>query len=165
MSIDRVQIRHESFGGINRWGWMGMSVAANYLGDNSSPFPMLWSENKTADYFLVWYEWKWAYRVIQEYYGVDFETITAEKLMELVMKWKDSVVGLDNLIYDDARKEFSLSMMTSFGADGDEAQRKEDFMQVRGSFFESDPFVTSVKEHIRIKSALGEKVLELLKQI
>ena len=111
------------------------------------------------------YEWKWAYRVIQEYYGVDFETVTAEKLMELVLKWKDSVVGLDNLIYDDARKEFSLSMMTSFGADGDEAQRKEDFMQVRGSFFESDPFVTSVKEHIRIKSALGEKVLELLKQI
>ena len=111
------------------------------------------------------YEWKWAYRVIQEYYGVDFETVTAEELMELVRKWKDSVVGLDNLIYDDARKEFSLSMMTSFGADGDEAQRKEDFMQVRGSFFESDPFVTSVKEHIRIKSALGEKVLELLKQI
>ena len=111
------------------------------------------------------YEWKWAYRVIQEYYGVDFETITAEKLMELVMKWKDSVVGLDNLIYDDARKEFSLSMMTSFGADGDEAQRKEDFMQVRGSFFESDPFVTSVKEHIRIKSALGENALDRLKML
>jgi hypothetical protein len=65
-SIDRVQIRHESFGGINRWGWMGMSVAANYLGDNSSPFPMLWSENKTADYFLIWYEWKWAYTSIHQ---------------------------------------------------------------------------------------------------
>ena len=109
------------------------------------------------------YEWKWAYRVIQEYYGVDFGTVTAEKLIELVQKWKDSVVGLDNMIYEDARKEFSLSMMTSFGADGDEAQRKEDFMQVRGSFFESDPFVTSVKDHIRVKSALGDQVLERLR--
>ena len=54
-------------------------------------------------------------------------------------------------------------MMSSFGADGDEAQRKEDFMQVRGSFFESDPFVTSVKEHIRVKSALGDEVLEILR--
>ncbi len=108
------------------------------------------------------YEWKWAYKVIQDYYGVDFSTVTPERLAELVRRWKESVVELDNLIYEDARKEFSLSMMASFGADGDEAQRKEDFVQVRGSLFDSDPFVTSVKEHIRVKSALGEEVLEKL---
>ena len=111
------------------------------------------------------YEWKWAYKVIQEYYKVDLQTITAEKLRELVNRWKESVVGLDNLIYEDARKEFSLSAMTSFGADGDENQRKEDFMQVRGSFFEADPFVTSVKEHINVKSALGDKVIEILHRL
>ena len=111
------------------------------------------------------YEWKWAYKVIQEYYKVDLQTITAEKLRELVNRWKESVVGLDNLIYEDARKEFSLSAMTSFGADGDENQRKEDFMQVRGSFFEADPFVTSVKEHINVKSALGDRVIEMLHRL
>ena len=111
------------------------------------------------------YEWKWAYKVIQEYYKVNLETVTAEKLRELVNRWKDSVVGLDNLLYDDARKEFSLSAMTSFGADGDENQRKEDFMQVRGSFFEADPFVTSVREHIRVKSALGDKAIEMLHRL
>lgn len=111
------------------------------------------------------YEWKWAYKAINEYYGVNLQTVTAEKLRELVCRWKESVVGLDNLIYEDARKEFSLSAMTSFGADGDEAQRKEDFMQVRGSFFEADPFVTSVKEHINVKSALGDNALELLHRL
>ena len=111
------------------------------------------------------YEWKWAYKVIQEYYKVDLQTITAEKLRELVNRWKESVVGLDNLIYEDARKEFSLSAMTSFGADGDENQRKEDFMQVRGSFFEADPFVTSVKEHINVKSALGDRVIDMLHRL
>ena len=112
-----------------------------------------------------YYEWKWAYKVIQEYYGVDLQTITAVKLRELVNRWKASVVGLDNLIYEDARKEFSLTAMTSFGADGDENQRKEDFMQVRGSFFEADPFVTSVKEHINVKSALGDRVIEMLHRL
>ena len=113
-----------------------------------------------ANYYV--YEWKWAYRVIREYYDVDLSTVTVEKLIELVNRWKTSVVGLDNLIYDDARKEFSLSMMTGFGADGDEKERKEDFMHVRGSFFEADPFVTSVRDHIRIKSELGDKVVDLL---
>ena len=70
-----------------------------------------------------------------------------------------------DLFYEDARKEFSLSAMTSFGADGDEAERKEDFMQVRGSFFEADPFVKSVREHIRVKSALGDSVLETLHRL
>ena len=111
------------------------------------------------------YEWRWAHKVIQDYYGVNMSTVTAEKLRELVNRWKSSVVGLDNLIYEDARKEFSLSAMTSFGADGDEAQRKEDFMQVRGSFFEADPFVKSVKDHIRIKSDLGDRALEILHRL
>ena len=109
------------------------------------------------------YEWKWAYRVIKEYYGTDLSSVGKDTLIALVERWKKSVVGLDNLIYEDARKEFSLSAMTSFGADGDENVRKEDFMQVRGSFFEADPFVTSVKDHIRIKTELGDNILSLLK--
>lgn len=111
------------------------------------------------------YEWRWAYKVIEDYYGVDLQKITADRLCELVGRWKSSVVGLDNLVYDDARKEFSLSSMTSFGADGDEKVRKEDFMQVRGSFFESNPFVMSVKDHIRIKSELGDAVLNRISSL
>ena len=111
------------------------------------------------------YEWRWAYKVIEDYYGVSLQKISADKLCELIGRWKSSVVGLDNLVYDDARKEFSLSSMTSFGADGDENVRKEDFMQVRGSLFESNPFVMSVKDHIRTKSELGDKVLDILKSL
>lgn len=116
-----------------------------------------------AEYYN--FEWRWAYRIIREYYGVDLSAVTSDKLRELVNRWKTSVVALDNMIYEDARKEFSLNAMTSFGADGDEAQRKEDFMQVRGSFFEADPFVMSVKEHIRVKSELGDRVLEILHRL
>ena len=66
MDISRVQLRHTSFGGINRWGWMGMGFDANYLGDTSSPFDALWKESKNASWFLIWYEWKWAYTSIHQ---------------------------------------------------------------------------------------------------
>lgn len=105
------------------------------------------------------YEWRWAYGVIEKYYGVNLQTVSVEELSDIVRKWKDSVVTLDKMLYDDARKEFSLSSMTSFGADGDRSVQEQDFMNVRGSMFESDPFVSSVKEHMESKSALGDEAL------
>lgn len=108
------------------------------------------------------YEWRWASHVIESYYGIELATVTADTLSSLVMRWKESVTGLDKMVYEDARKEFSLSAMTSFGADGDAAQRESDFEQVRGSVFEADPFVKSVKEHIHIKSALADTALQTI---
>ena len=114
-----------------------------------------------SDYYE--YEWNWAYEVIESRYGVDLSDPDPEALADIIGRWRSSVVGLDNLIYEDARKEFSLSAMTSFGADGDEQQRNVDFEQVRGSVFESDPFVVSVLDHIRVKSELADRALALLK--
>ena len=111
------------------------------------------------------YEWNWAYKAIEENYGVKLSEAVPEKLEEIIIRWRSSVVALDNLIYEDARKEFSLSVMTSFGADGDESQRVQDFEQVRGARFESDPFVKSVREHIRIKTELADEVLSKLRYI
>ena len=111
------------------------------------------------------FEWRWACKAMEEYYGFSLADASVEYLSELVKRWKNSVVSLDKLLYEDARKEFSLSSMTSFGADGSVMDRDQDFMNVRGSFFEADPFVKSVKEHIEIKSALGEQALNKLQSL
>lgn len=111
------------------------------------------------------FEWKWASKAMEDYYGMKLSEATVEELSGLVRRWKNSVVSLDQLIYEDARKEFSLSSMTSFGADGNVSEREQDFMNVRGSFFEADPFVQSVKEHIKDKSALGELALSRLESL
>ena len=113
-----------------------------------------------AEYYE--YEWRWAYDMIREHYGISLADAELNDLRNLVMRWKESVVALDNMLYEDARKEFSLTMMTSFGADGDDRQRKQDFVQVRGAKFDNDPFVLSVKEHIRVKSELHDKALARL---
>ncbi len=108
------------------------------------------------------FEWRWVYKVLENYYGLNLQEATVEQLSDIVRRWKDSVIGLDRMIYEDARKEFSLSSMTGFGADGNASERAEDFAQVRGASFESDPFVTTVREHIETKSALGEAALARL---
>lgn len=111
------------------------------------------------------YEWTWAYRIINEYYGLDLSEATVEQLIGLIERWKSSVVELDKMIYDDARKEFSLTAMTSFGADGGEDRRIADFEQVRGSSFESNSFVKSILNHVEIKSALATQAKEKLETI
>lgn len=107
------------------------------------------------------YEWTWAYHKIKEFYGIDPETITAHDVIFIVNAWKDAVVGLDRMVYEDARKEFSLSSMTGFGADGTRNEMKLDFEQVRGDF-ESNTFVTAVLEHIKDKTNLGNELIERL---
>ena len=92
------------------------------------------------------------------------EHVTIEQIRRTVEEWKDAVVKLDRMVYDDARKEFDLNSMTGFGVDGDRHQAEADFEEVRGSF-ESNSFVKAVLEHIENKTALGNSVLERLKNI
>ncbi len=111
------------------------------------------------------YEWTWAYEVFKSFYGIDLAEAGVETLLGLVRRWLDSVVELDETLLEDARKEFSLSAMTSFGIDGGTTTRERDFQQVRGASFENDPFVVSIKEHIRNKTELARKASELLDKI
>ena len=53
-------------------------------------------------------------------------------------------MSLDNLIYEDARKEFELSSMSDF---------------------DSDPFVQSVREHIKVKTELADTILSKLRTL
>jgi len=110
------------------------------------------------------YEWTWAYEKIHTYYGLDLSQARAEQICELVERWRRAVVELDQEVYADAKKEFSLSMMTGFGADGDERQQAMDFEQVRGSF-DSNPYVSSILQHIQEKSALGQELLDRLQPL
>ena len=115
-----------------------------------------------ANYYS--YEWTWALEKLEQVWGCDVEHVTIEQIRRTVEEWKDAVVKLDRMVYDDARKEFDLNSMTGFGVDGDRHQAEADFEEVRGSF-ESNSFVKAVLEHIENKTALGNSVLERLKNI
>ena len=110
------------------------------------------------------YEWTWASQKLESYWGKTIDKVTYEDLMKVVELWKTSVVKLDQLIYDDAKKEFDLNSKTGFGVDGNEEQKHQDFESVRGSF-ENNPFVLEVLNHIKIKTELGNELIERLNKI
>ncbi len=111
------------------------------------------------------YEWTWAYDAIGLYYGIDLMSVTCAQLVELIQRWKKSVLTMDRMYYDDASKEFSLSAMTGFGADGDKEDKLKDFEQSRGATFENNKFVLQIREHMEVKSALCDAVLAHLEKI
>ena len=111
-----------------------------------------------------YYNWAWNWIVnqllIKEY--LDVETVSAEQLATFIEKWKQAVVKLDNMIYEDAKKEFTLKSQTSFGIDGKDKTRISDFENVRGEFT-NHPAVTEIIDHIDKKSKLAEKVINKLR--
>lgn len=107
-------------------------------------------------------EWAWAYRLMVEFYNLDETNVTRQQLIEIIREWKKAVIGLDEMLYEDARKEFSMTARTGFGVDAHRRKTMDaDFEQVRGDF-ESNSFVSAVTEHIERKGALGDKWLSRL---
>jgi len=74
------------------------------------------------------------------------------------------VVDLDKMLYNDARKEFTLSSMTGFGIDGGDEEKRQDFEQVRGEF-ESNSVVAAIQDHIKQKTALGDGLIKRVETI
>jgi hypothetical protein len=107
------------------------------------------------------YEWTWAAELLTEKTGKSIDKLTIEDLISLVENWKSSVVGLDELLYDDAKKEFRLDSMTGFGMDGNKTTQKLDFEKVRGNF-ESNDFVNEIVSHMDRKTQLGKRMIEKL---
>jgi len=110
------------------------------------------------------YEWTWAIEMIQERFGRKINEFTARDVIRIVEMWKETVVSLDRMLYDDAKKEFALSARIGFGVDGSEYDRNMDFEQVRGEF-EKNAFVQEALDHIQRKTELGDELIGRMKAI
>ncbi|MGN0186876.1 MAG: DUF4954 family protein [Paludibacteraceae bacterium] len=110
------------------------------------------------------YEWTWACDKLLQHWGKEIKEVTVDDLVQLVEEWKEAVVSLDKMLYDDAKKEFNLMAKIGFGVDGDDRQKVQDFESVRGRF-DSNPFVCEVLNHIERKSRLGDEVVAKLQRV
>ncbi|MGL5682373.1 MAG: DUF4954 family protein [Marinifilaceae bacterium] len=112
-----------------------------------------------TDYYDM--EWTWAWHELQLWYHVNGDDITVDDVVHIISDWKDAVITLDNMLYEDARKEFSLAVKVGFGMDGKSGRKEKDFEYVRGDF-DNNPFVKSVQEHIIEKTELGDLMISQL---
>ena len=110
------------------------------------------------------YEWTWALEKIEEKLNKKYTEFTIEDIINIVHVWTKSVVDLDKLLYEDAKKEFDLISRTGFGTDGDEKTKIQDFNNVRGKF-EENPFVKEVLRHIEVKTALGQELITRIEHL
>lgn len=110
------------------------------------------------------FEWTWAIDLLEKMTGKKIEEVTPQFVIKIIEKWKDAVVGLDKMLYSDAKKEFSLSTQISFGADGNKKEKEADFRNVRGSF-DTNKTVKSILQHIKRKTHLGDRVITRMKNI
>jgi hypothetical protein len=108
------------------------------------------------------YEWSWAADTLSVFCCKKIREFTAEDVISVVEKWKESVLGIDRLLYEDAKKEFSLSKMTGFGIDGQNGARELDFALVRGEF-EKNETVKAIQVHMKTKEALGNELIQNMK--
>jgi len=110
------------------------------------------------------YEWVWASELLVEITGKKIDDLMIDDVISLIKKWEESVLGLDHMLYEDAKKEFRMDLMTGFGMDGNKVTQKLDFEKVRGNF-ENNDFVHEIVNHIQRKTLLGAKMIDQLTKI
>jgi hypothetical protein len=110
------------------------------------------------------YEWSWASDILTHFYPTPVAEFIPLDVVEVTKKWLKAVLEIDNLLYNDAKKEFSLIKQTGFGIDGDKTVRQLDFDKVRGEF-ETHAEVSSIRDHMAKKEALGNEVIAKMEKI
>jgi hypothetical protein len=110
------------------------------------------------------YEWTWAADLLEKFYGKKIDDFEAEDIVAIVEKWRDSVLGIDCYLYEDAQKEFSMIKKTGFGVDGHNGERELDFAVVRGEF-EDNETVKAIQVHMDKKAKLGDEMIALMQNV
>ncbi len=110
------------------------------------------------------YAWEWCSDLISQYYDYRPEDLTVTSLLQIITEWKTNAVRLNNMILQDAMKEFDAGSMISYGADGDYGTRNSDFHAVRGEY-DKNKFVTGLKKESEEIEREADRLTTLLGRI
>jgi len=89
--------------------------------------------------------WEWCVALIELQQGSSFAELGKNDFAKMIENWKNSAVKLNNMILNDAGKEFDESSIISYGMDGCNEAARKDFKVVRGCL-DSNSFVIGLKE-------------------
>jgi hypothetical protein len=109
------------------------------------------------------YSWNWCKKLIRDYYAIEIQDITPEQLIMVIDKWKESLTKQTESILLDAKKEYDDKRRISYGIDGDEKVRDEDFDAVRG-LFEENKFIIEVNNEFEKMLSKWNKFTSLIKK-
>ncbi len=107
------------------------------------------------------YARSWCMDLIEKEMDIDFNKITKEQFVQMISDWKESSVTFNELVMEDAYKEFSEKSRIGYGIDGDETIRDQDFEAVLGRY-EENKFVNELKKE---SETIKEKADQIISEI
>lgn len=93
--------------------------------------------------------------------GIDLAAFGGEQMAKIVNDWRDARVKFNNMIGQDAKKEFDPATRIGFGIDGDEAVKAADFEAVRGTF-EGNKFIKELAKDSEQVALQAKKLLDAI---
>jgi hypothetical protein len=108
--------------------------------------------------------WAWCATLIERRLELPINQIQSSHLIRIVQQWHDSSLKLNNMIGNDAVKEFDAGSRIGFGVDGDETVRDLDFDAVRGTY-DQHPFILRLKKQSETIRSRKDEVIRSLEAL
>jgi hypothetical protein len=98
------------------------------------------------------WEWEYVNAAFRLDEGYDLPAMTKERALDLLARYSDAALGLQNMILDDSKKEYDAFARISFGAGMSDEEAARDFEAVRGSAEKNSVVTKLMKEKEEITS-------------
>lgn len=104
-------------------------------------------------------KWEWCCRLIEKTFGSTIESLSKAQLIQIVKDWQECRVKFNNMIVQDAWKEFDKNARIGYGLDGDESAREMDFEAVRGNK-DTNSFIRELRKENETTETLAASLIQ-----
>jgi hypothetical protein len=105
--------------------------------------------------------WAWCAALIEKRHSLQIGTVQKTQMLRIIHDWRDASLKLNNMIANDAAKEFDTTSRIGFGIDGDESVKDSDFNAVRGTFDKHSFIIQLTHEANTVRRQAGELIRSL----
>ncbi len=109
------------------------------------------------NYFME--SWGWCASLIEKQFETPFLKLSKDQFTQIIEDWKVNTIKLNNMIMNDAGKEFDTSSSIGYGLDGSPEDKIKDFITVRGEL-ETNPFIEELQDESRTVELKAEALFK-----
>ncbi|MBI9061323.1 MAG: DUF4954 family protein [Marinilabiliaceae bacterium] len=99
--------------------------------------------------------------IIKERRNIGLSVITVDEIKQVIEDWRIASIKLNNMILNDAQKEFDASSRIGYGINSNQEIADGDFNQVHGKM-EENGFVITLKNEIKMINQKADSIIHLL---
>ena len=110
------------------------------------------------------FTWNWFINYLKRYFELTNNEFSKGNLIQIIEDWKTNSLKINNMIMNDAKKEFDSNSKISYGINGIEGIADRDSEAVKGNY-ESNSFVKTIIKESEEISNKAQSILESIHSI